>query len=389
MAIYGVKDRSEILVSVLNALEKNADITAVNPGSIARAFAEAFSMEVADLYEAMRFTISQSNLTTASGRNLDLIGELYGVPRKAITNFVSEERQSFNIEFFLDKPHSTDVKIPKGVLVYNNIISYTGKQYSFSLAGDVVISAGSKRAYGRVEPNFTDNAYVAPRNSLTRHNFIAPASVIVFCSNPKEVYSNITSESDDNYRRRIIASIKTKASGTAESIRFAALSVKGIKDVRIREAAYGIGSCDIIVVPEVSSAVKSLPDMIFAAITAVKPVGVRFNVRIAEKVNFNLSVTISLPSGNNETTVNAVRNQASLFVKRYLNSLTIGDTVSLTLMEQQIKRSSDLIRGVTINALSANGKDLPLEDYVMNSIKQYPAAGSINIYSVIIGNSTY
>lgn len=389
MAVYGMKDRSEILVSVLNALEKNANITAINPGSIARAFAEAFTSEVSDLYEAMRFTITQSNLTTASGRNLDLIGELYGVPRKSVTNAVAEERQSYNMEFFLDKPHSTDVTISRNTVVYNNIINFTGKQYSYTLAGDVVIPSGSLRAYGRVEPNFTDNSYVAPRNSLTKHNFIAPATVVVFCTNPKEVYANITSESDDNYRRRIIASLKTRAAGTAESIRFAALSVKGIKDVRIREAAYGIGSCDIIVVPEVSSAVKAIPEMILTAINSVKPVGVRFNIRIAERLNFNLSATISLPAGNSSTAVNGIRNQAALFVKRYLNSLTIGDMVNISMIEQQIKASSDLIRGVTINAFNANGKELPIEDYVMNSVKEYPAAGNINIYSVIIGSSTY
>lgn len=389
MPIYGVKDKSEILVSVLNALERNAGITAVNPGSIARAFADAFSVEVADLYEAMRFTITQSNLTTASGRNLDLIGELYGVTRKAITNLLAEERQSFNIEFFIDKPHSASITIPKETLIYNNITTFTGKQYRFRLTGDVVIPSGSFRAYGRVEPSYSDNSYVAPKNSLTKHNFIAPANVIVFCNNPKEVYSNISSESDDNYRRRIIASVRTKASGTAESVRFAALSVKGIRDARIREAAYGIGSCDVIVVPEVSSAVKALPEMILSAITAVKPVGVRFNVRIAEKVNINLSATITIPAGNSDLVSTGIRRQAELFIKRYLNSLTIGDMVSISMIEQQIKQSSDLIRSVTINAFNADGKELPLEDYVMNSVKQYPAAGSVSVYSVIIGNNSY
>jgi uncharacterized phage protein gp47/JayE len=389
MTIYGIKDKSEIVVSILNALEKNAGISAVYPGSVARAFAEAFSSEVSDLYEAFRFTVNQSNLSTASGRNLDLIGDLYGISRKSITNFVADERQSFNIEFYLDKPHSTVVTVPKDTLVYNDVSNFIMKQYSYKLAGDVIIPAGSTKAYGRVEPNFTDNTYVAPRGSLTKHNYIAPASVILFCTNPKEVYANLTSESDDNYRRRIIAGMKTKASGTAESLRFAALAIKGVRDVRIREASYGIGSCDVIVVPEVSSAVKSLPEAILAAVNTVKPVGVRMNVRIAEKVVFNLSATITIPVGNSDNAIAGIRNQAALFVRRYINSLTIGDIVSLSAIEQEIKRSSDLIRGVTFNGFSANGSELPLQDYVQNSVKEYPAAGNINIYSVIIGNSNY
>jgi uncharacterized phage protein gp47/JayE len=389
MAVYGVKNKSEILVSILNGLERNAGISAIYPGSIARAFAESISSEISDLYEAFRFTVSQSNLSTASGRNLDLIGDLYGVSRKSVTNFVAEERQSFNIEFFLDKPHSADISIPAGTLLYNDVSNFTTKQYSYKLSSAVIIAAGSTRAYGRAEPNFSDNSYVAPKNSLTKHNFIAPPTVIVFSNNPKEIYSNLTSESDDNYRRRILSSLKTKAPGTVESVRFAALSVKGVKDVRIREATYGIGSCDIIVVPEVSSAIKALPQAILSAINSVKPVGVRFNVRVAEKISVSLSATVTIPSGNSDAVVNGVRNQAALFVKRYLNSLTIGDTVSFGQLEQQIKSSSDLIRGVTFNTFTADGKELPLKDFMPNSVKEYISAGNINIYSVIIGSSNY
>lgn len=389
MPVYGVKSKSDVLVSVLNNLEKNAGITATHPGSIARAFAEAFSSEVSDLYEALRYSINQNNLSTAMGRNLDLIGDLYGIPRKSVTSVVSQERQSYNIEFFLDKVHSTDVIIPKDTLIYTDVSAFMTRQYSFKLAGPVTITAGTLKAYGRVEPNFTDNSYVAPVGSLTKHNFIGPAAVVVFCSNPKEVYADPNSESDSNYRRRIIASLKSKSAGTAESIRFAALAVKGVRDVRIREASYGIGSCDIIVVPEASASLRPLPETILSAIYSVKPVGVRFNVRIAERVSINLSATITVPNGNTTSMITGVRRQAELFVKRYLNSLSIGDVVSITAIEQQIKLSSDLIRGVTINAFNADGSELPLKDFDLNTVKRYAGAGNINIYAVIIGTSNY
>lgn len=389
MAIYGIKSKQDILISVLNSLEKNAGITAIYPGSIARAFAEAFSSEISDLYEAFKFTVNQSQLTTASGRNLDLIGELYGIPRKSVTTIVAQERQSYNIEFFLDKPHTIDVVIPKGTLVYTDVSNFATRQYSFKLAESVTIGVGMTKAYGRVEPNFNDNSYVAPVGSLTKHNYIAPAAVVVFCSNPKEVYSNNNSESDSNYRRRIISSFKTRSGGTGESVRFAALSVKGVKDVRIREASYGIGSCDVIIVPESASGIKSLPQSILTAINQVKPVGVKFNIRIAEKVSLGLSATISLSSGNSAATVTGIRRQAELFVRRYLNSLTIGDVASITAIEQQIKLSSDMIRGVTINSFTADGQELPMKDVDLNSARKYIAAGNINIFSVIIGSSTY
>jgi uncharacterized phage protein gp47/JayE len=389
MPIYGIKNKADILVNVLNGLQKNAGISAVYPGSIARAFAEAFTSEVSDLYEALRFNLTQGDLMTASGRNLDLIGDLYGITRRNISDYSSQDRESFNIQFFIDKPHSSDVTIPSGTLVYNDVSNFITKQYTYKLAGDVIIGRGSTRAYGRVDPNFTDNAYVAPVSTLTKHNAFSPAGVIIFCSNPKEVYSNTSAESDTNFRRRIIASIKAKAPGTVESVRFAALAVRGVRDVRIREGTYGVGSCDVIIVPETATDMSNLPQRVMVAVSAVKPIGVRFNVRIAERVSINIEATITLPMGLSENLASGVRNQASLFVKRYLNSLTVGDMVSMSEIERQIKLSSDYIRSCYISAMLADGSNMPLVDFSLDTVKKYPVAGAINISSVIMGGTNY
>jgi uncharacterized phage protein gp47/JayE len=387
MPIYGTKQKEEILTSILNSLEKDAGITAVYPGSIARAFAEAISTEISDLYASLSFSLRQGALSTASGRNLDLLGELYGVTRKQISDAAAIERQSFNIEFFMQKPYSRDITVPKDTMILTSVENFSVRQYRYKLNESVIIPTGSTKAYGLVIADFSDNTYVAPRNSLISHNFIAPPGVVIYCTNPKEVYSNINSESDDNYRRRIVSSIKTRAAGTTESVRFAALSVKGVRDVRIRESSYGIGSCDIIVVPESLSSIKQMPEVILASISAVKPAGVRFNIRIAEKLAINVSATITLSNAVGEPLSSGIKNQASLFVKRYLNSLTIGDTISITEIERQIRQSSDYIKNVIISSFNIDGREMPLADFTPSSDKVYPAAGNISIYSVIMGQS--
>ena len=97
--IYGNKDKSQIVNSILSSLQQNAGIAAVQPGSVARAFAEAIGSEISDLYSSLNFSLKQGGLSTASGRNLDLIGDLYNVKRKDIFDNIAAERQSFNIEF--------------------------------------------------------------------------------------------------------------------------------------------------------------------------------------------------------------------------------------------------------------------------------------------------
>jgi len=387
--IYGTKDKTEIVNTILDSLQKNAGITAIQPGSIARAFADAFGSEIADLYSSLSFTLRQGNISTASGRNLDLIGALYGVPRKSISDSSAAERQSFNIEFYINKPYSVDIIIRKDTLIFTNVDNFATKQYKFKLNGDVIISAGTTKAYGLVIPDFNENAYVASVGSLTRHNFISPPGVPVFCTNTKEVYAIVNSESDNNYRTRIIASIKTRSFGTVEAVRFAALAIKGVRDVRLRESSFGLGSCDVIIVPESTAEIKRMPEVVYNTIVNVKPVGVRFNIRIAEKVAVNLSATITLTSGLSEQMAAGIRNQAALFVKRYLNSLTIGDSVSITEIERQIRTSSDYVKYVTISAFNANGQDIPVKDFTPSSDKMYVTAGAVSIYSVIMGVSNY
>ena len=94
-------------------------------------------------------------------------------------------------------------------------------------------------------------------------------------------------------------------------------------------------------------------------------------------------------SATNEVLTDGIKNQASIFVKRYLNSLTIGDTVSIKEIEKQIRNSSDYIRGVTINSFNIDGQEIAIKDFTPTSERVYPGAGSIALYSVIMGQSNY
>lgn len=389
MPTINTKTKEEIIVRILNALEQNANITATSPGSIARAFADAFGTEMFYLYESFKEAISQTSLSTASGRGLDLIGEMYNVKRKTLSDQLVYERTTANIEFILDKPYTSDIIIPKDTLVYNDVGSYNSTQYSYKVVNNVTILAGATKAYGMVSPNFQSNDHVASVGSLTRHNFITPPGVIIFCSNPKEVYPVINSESDDNYRRRILSAVKVSATGTVEALRFAALAVNGVRDIRIREASYGLGSCEIILVPEVPGRIGNLPSLVNAAVSQIRPLGIRMNVSVANAIPVSVNATITLPFGTAQNLRTGIQNQASIFVKRYLNSLTIGDTMSIQEVERQIRISSDLIRSINVTTITAQGTPINRKDFRPQTERDYIVSGDISINSVIIGVSNY
>lgn len=385
MAIVNIKTKEQMLVAALDSLSKNANISSVSPGSIARAFAEAIHSEISDLYNSLKVSVEQSNLSTASGMNLDMIGSLYNVPRRTISSELVPERTTGNIEFFLNTTNTTTITIPQNTLVYNDTTAFSSKQYQYSLTADVVIPAGNTRAYGTVKANFADNNITAARNTLVKHNYIAPPGVVVFCNNPKEVYSSLNSESDDNYRRRIISAIRGSSSGTAESIRFAALSVKGVRDAKIREASYGIGSCDVIVIPESQAGISTMSQLVYDKIRAIKPVGINMNLRIATKKLVQVTATLTLREGTTSAVSKSVENQARIFLNRYLNSLSIGDSLSVGEIERQMKLASELIISVTVTNIKVDNKNIPNKDYRLSDDKSYMAAGTLSLFSVIMG----
>jgi uncharacterized phage protein gp47/JayE len=389
MPVVYTKTKTEILGRMLQSLEKNAGITATYPGSIARAFAESVAVEVGDLYDALKFAVNQTSIATASGRSLDLIGELYGVKRSTITQEAEQERMSYNIEFYISSPTSSDIVVPQDTVVFNDVTEFAERQYQYRLTASVTIVAGTTRVFGRVQPSFTSQDYTAAKNTLTKHNFVSTDGTIVYCSNPKEVYSMSGMEGDDNYRRRISMSIKERSYGTAESLRLNALAVPGVRDIRIRESSYGLGSCDIIVVPESQTIDPLFVQTLSDNLSGRKPVGIKLNIRIAERVPISLVASIVLPQGLSATAVSAIEGQANTFIKKYLNSFTIGSTMSFSDLESAIRSSSDFIKSVNILSVTARGQEVPKGSFRLNSEREYMIAGTTSIFSVIMSSQGY
>ena len=389
MAVFYTKSKSEILSQIMNSLSRNAGITNTSPGSIARAFADAVSDQIGDLYTILKYNMDQTMISTASGRNLDLIGELYSVKRKQITETLAADRNIANVIFSIAKSYSREIIIPKGTLIYNDIATEANLQFPFSLAEDVSIQPGSKRTYGQVVPSFAGQSFTAAIGTLTRTNFIPPPGVVLSVQNVKEIHNRIDYESDENYRRRIIRSVKLYSAGTVEAIRLASLAVKGVRDVRIREASYGIGSCDIIIVPESVATTPVIDRLVREELIDYRPVGINLVVSMAARVPIGAVVNIVLSSGVPRSSGDSIANQVAYFIKRYLNSLTIGDTLNIEAMRAQAFLASDLISEVSFSSITAAGVEIPQENYSLSSDRSYMTAGLVAVYPAIMGAGAY
>jgi hypothetical protein len=150
-----------------------------------------------------------------------------------------------------------------------------------------------------------------------------------------------------------------------------------------------MGSCDVIVVPETQTISPSFVQNVLDNLSPRKPVGIKLNIRIAERVPISLAVNIVLPQGLSSAAVSALENQASIFLRRYLNSFTIGGTLSYADIESQIRASSDFIKSVNVLSVTARGQEIPKGIFTLNSEREYMIAGTVSVFSVIMSSTGY
>jgi uncharacterized phage protein gp47/JayE len=369
MPPFATKEKSEILRHALQKLQRNTPITSIGPGSVARSLAETVVNEIGDLYAAMDYNTSMGLISTAQGRALDLLGQLYNIERKQLGPVATLDQTIGSFFFFIDTTHGFDITIPSGTTVFTDAENFIGEEYSYITTAEVTIAAGRVRAFVPIRPTFADSVFTAGRNTITQHNLGLIDGVEVKCTNPKPIAPQVGYETDDNYRSRIIKEVRTSAGGTNEAIRFAGLAIPGVREVRIRPIPYGLGSVEALVVAEEQQESASIVAEVIDKLDRVRPAGVRLFVREPDYAFFDLDASIVLRSDLNVEPSGTAR-RAQNGVLRYINTLLPGDTLVYTRLIQAILDASDAIADVSVNVMRVGGPEVLRRNYKPESDEQ-------------------
>lgn len=376
MSTYIKKNRADILRNALANLERSTPLKAVGPGSIVRAFTESIAVELGDMYDAMDYNLSQAVLSTASGASLDLIGELYNVRRKTVTDVVAINSRIGSFYFYIDSAIGTDITIPLGTAIYTTSDSFIGRQLRFETTQIATIQAGRTRVWVSIKPTFTDGVFTAGADTLTVHSCPNPAGTIIKCRNPKPIAPQPNLESDENYRVRIKKGIRVTASGTLEAVRFAGLGVVGVRDIKVKQNIYGMGSFQVMVVPEARGVTVELMTAVDNAIQVVRPVGVRMFLKQPVPVPVDIGVAVVVDS--TQTFDNQLLQGCQNAIGRYLNELMPGDILVFNKLIQVIFDVSAIIKDVQITSFAPNGVEILRRNFTPKEDQQLiPGAISV------------
>ena len=223
------------------------------PGGKARAFGDIVANELAQMESRQFLNIAQSLLPFATDTSLDLLGEIFGVPRLAQTTAaVDMGDQNFTwyvrTGTFGDINSGQDIVIPAGIYIY----TAAGNSGPVYIADAVTCPASASSQPFSATSLYSGSAGNVPSGIFSTSNFtnyVESRYGSLLVTNSYGIVGGSDAETDDNYRYRIRLKLQAQNGANEAALRFQILQIPGIQDVVFAAAAgtftcyvYGIAS---------------------------------------------------------------------------------------------------------------------------------------------------
>lgn len=330
-------------------LKINSKITNFSNGSISRAFIETYANIAAQESDKTEQEIVDLMISYASGEALDNIGTVFGISRKGASYSQGSVSVNINSSYNLSLAdliaivnektgkNYTELIIPAGTIFSNEdkTINYTSLSDLTLTSNTNTVSVLSSKA--GIAQSVIANSLTTIIDPPEQLQFIASYLTI---SNDESISNGENSESDNNFRYRIINFYISNANANNTALRLAALSVSGVSDVRINNFRYGLGTTDVMVISQdpltsdgLLAAVKQALVNVEASseevyVSAPGYIGITYRVRVEFKIS-----TLS------NTEKDAIVTDIQENIVDHINSLQVGTSLIF----------SDIIRIITEN----------------------------------------
>jgi uncharacterized phage protein gp47/JayE len=237
-------------------------------------------------------------------------------------------------------------KIPSGMIEANTGISTSDGQITYYVTSDTSFAASATQVYVPIAAKVSGEKYNVAPNALTNHSLNI---VGVYTTNDKAIQSGQDTESDANYKYRLMNATLAAEKANEIAIRLACLSTPGVADCIIRPYARGIGTFDVIVVPTEGIANATLIASVQAAIDDVKAVGITGTAIAPTVVPVDIEVKLIFVTGTTDYEKETIRSSVKSSIEKYTVNIPIGGTFVLNELRQQIMDVSPKIKDHVIS----------------------------------------
>ena len=333
------KSLTELNASTINDLQNNTDVTNLSVGGVARTMLEVINKQLADYYNVLDINQAMGFLSSAEGYFLDLIGNLFNMPRlqsETATATTADENQKFYVTRGVLGDYIPGLQILEGTKV-----TTSDYEISFTVTSSVSFDAGATEVYVSTESDDTGALQNVGKNALISTNL---GVTDVYTTNDKAIVNGSNIEDDSNYRYRISNATLSAEKANETAIRIAALSVDGVSDVVMKKYARGMGSYDVLVIPTDGLASATLVSNVQSAIEEVQAYGVRGTAAAPGVVTVDIEVRVVFIDSVIESEQSAIKARVKTAIEKYTVSIPIGGTFILNELRQQIMDVSPKIR---------------------------------------------
>lgn len=327
MPIQQPQSASAFQSTILSAVAASG-ITQLSPGGKARAFTDIVGDVLGTVETDIFNMVSQSLLPYATGSNLDLIGDIFGVPRLAQTTSVVSPADD-NFEFYVRSGtfgtinNGMNIVVPSGVIISSS--APNGPQFTLTVGVTLIASASSTyfTATSNV-PGSAGNIAAAVIDQSNFTNYAQSQYGTLLVTNNFGVVGGQDAESDDDYRYRINLKITSRAGANQAALQFAILQVPGVQNVVFVPEA---GTFTVYVYGIAPQVPPSLLQLVQTAISNTAAFPLTGLAVAPNLVGISLQTTVTFVAGVSSANQASILQNAIAAAQNYINNLPIGATM--------------------------------------------------------------
>lgn len=332
-------------------IENNSPVNNFNAQGTAKAFLDVLAVEMERIYDDLEYVYRAIDPTRAVGIDLDKIGYLVGENRNS--SVFAADYSTTNFYFYIDPKINTSITNlikrnytpeEQNILVQNEFLELDSnsepsilkipigtiiKNFDGTITYTTINEASigpSMEAYVGVVATGSGPSNNVQTNVLVSHVIhqipeLRKISQFIKCSNRFPIQNGKYSQTDEEFRYKIATS-KSAIITNELSIRRAALSVPGIRDILFEKNKYGNGTISLIIDGVSPIISQGLIDTVKERVQQELSYGDALFIDRPEYLGVEINIGLVIEQGNvNET---LIRQQARSAIIQYINDLEIG-----------------------------------------------------------------
>jgi uncharacterized phage protein gp47/JayE len=334
----------------LLALQSYTSTTMLQDGTIAKALLRAINILLGEVHDNLEVSSLGRYLSTATGGELDYIGEMLNCPRggAAIASGANIQKFYVNTGTLGDLP---GIGTLSNIIPAGTIVSSTDGVIQYQVMSSVGFANSDTQVITSIEAFESGFGYNIGPNVLRSHNLGVTG---LLTTNIDNTTGGTNIQDDDEYRYMLSKAVTKAEAANETAVRLAALSAAGVSTIYLIPYQFGVGSYNVIVIgntPVTSDAV--LLDVLtrirkvtalgeFCYVSAPRYMGIELTAHLEFKSNLT---TVE------KDTLSGIVEQA---IYDYINNIPLGQSFIKNELIQRIMDVSDNILDVITDPSNEN-----------------------------------